>query len=60
MSLLETICFDAHFNSWEVEDVFPQQRQLLEIGKISDCGPMWILRSFEEESPQYVSPRFNV
>ena len=60
VSLLETICFDAHFNSWEVEDVFPQQRQLLEIGKISDCGPMWILRSFEEESPQYVSPRFNV
>ena len=60
LSSLETVCFDSHLNSWEAEEVSTSHRELVELRRISDCGPMWILRSFEEDSPMYVSPRFNV
>ncbi|MFO0089362.1 MAG: hypothetical protein ACK518_00865, partial [bacterium] len=55
---LNTVCFNAHYHSFEVENTNPLTMRIMSLKKLPECEPLYIMRNNEKNCAKYfLSPR---
>lgn len=57
VTTMATAKYDNHFHCYKIDEIVPGGQQLVVSLDLITEEPLWILKSFEDDSCQYVNPR---
>lgn len=60
ISVCKTVQFDKQFHCYQIKYQEPELISVINLLNLTECGPLWPLRNFKNNSPLYVSPRHYV